>query len=386
MEENKRLKKVIQVGRKGRIREITSNSDPVVLPKRLGRHTGIRAWLASLELSYIVWKLDSLCRKITSLSNPYHSLEPKMAKFMDATSVEAYLCQNTRFQSVRDVLEIQIRLVMGADLNRISLLYMLSYAKWQGAESFHEFLHGNPRRDEDDIEQLPPLSVKNGCQQICTQLVKQCIGEENVILNQPVSHISTLQDCTTSGEGDRNVYITTKDGQSYKSSQVIVAIPPNILREIEFSPSLPLDKKYLLNSMSMGTSIKFIITYKEKYWLKDGYSGEFVSHSGPITWMADSSEQNGCPTLVGLLGGHLAVTFGKLPEEDLKAAILDQISTIFGSWALEPTGILLKIWQTQPFEQGATVCFPGIGTMQEFQTIRASHGPIHFAGTETSIR
>ena len=120
--------------------------------------------------------------------------------------------------------------------------------------------------------------------------------------------------------------------------------------------------------------------------MKDGYSGEFVSHSGPITWMADSSEQNGCPTLVGLLGGHLAVTFGKLPEEDLKAAILDQITTIFGSWALEPTGILLKIWQTQPFEQGATVCFPGIGTMQEFQTIRASHGPIHFAGTETSIR
>ena len=30
------------------------------------------------------------------------------------------------------------------DLNRISLLYLLSYAKWQQASSFHEFLHGKP--------------------------------------------------------------------------------------------------------------------------------------------------------------------------------------------------------------------------------------------------
>ena len=45
--------KVIQVGRKGHIRKTTSHPDPVVLPKRLGRHTGIRAWLAHLELAYI---------------------------------------------------------------------------------------------------------------------------------------------------------------------------------------------------------------------------------------------------------------------------------------------------------------------------------------------
>ena len=68
---------------------------------------------------------------------------------------------------------------------------MLSYAKWQGSSSFHEFLHG---KQNNDIENLPPISVKNGCQQICVQLVKQCIGEENVILNQPVSHISIFRE------------------------------------------------------------------------------------------------------------------------------------------------------------------------------------------------
>ena len=105
--------------------------------------------------------------------------------------------------------------------------------------------------------------------------------------------------------GERNIYITTKTGETYQSSQVIVAIPPNILRQIEFSPPLPLQKKYLLNAMSMGTIIKFVITYSERFWLEEGYSGEFVSHGGPITWMIDGTDQNGVPTLVGLLGKNL---------------------------------------------------------------------------------
>ena len=47
------LRKVIQVGRAGHIRTTQSEPDPIVLPKKLGRHTGIRAWLAHLELAYI---------------------------------------------------------------------------------------------------------------------------------------------------------------------------------------------------------------------------------------------------------------------------------------------------------------------------------------------
>ena len=126
---DKKLRKVIQVGKKGRLRVISSNSDPVVLPKRLGKHTGIRAWLANLELSYIVWKLDSLYKKITNLADPYNCLDPILAKKLDALTVEAYLIENTRFKSVQDVLEIQIRFLTGADLNRISLQKCLKFCR-----------------------------------------------------------------------------------------------------------------------------------------------------------------------------------------------------------------------------------------------------------------
>jgi len=377
------LRKVIQVGRAGHIRTTQSEPDPIVLPKKLGRHTGIRAWLAHLELAYIVWKLDRLYSYITDPTDPYHSsnLPESLAHDLDSITVEAYLQQHIRFKSVQDVIEIQVRLLIGADLNRISLLYLLSYAKWQNASSFHGFLHGEPTNKE--FANLPPFCIKDGAQQISQELVKQVIGTENVELNQPVSNVSFLQESTPS---QKNVYVTTKCAKTYKCHQVICAIPPNVLRELEFSPPLEPSKRYLLSAMSMGTTIKFVLTYKETYWKENNFSGEFISHGSPITWMTDASYQNKVPTLVGFLGGHQAVAWSKFDEGDLKVAILDQLSIIFGDWALEPTGVLIRNWSNEKFIEGGTICFPGIGTMIDLASIRKSHGPVHFAGTEVSAK
>ena len=140
--------------------------------------------------------------------------------------VDAFLKQHIRFKSVQDVIEIHLRLLTGADLNNISVLWLLSYAKWQGCKSFYDFLHNVPSNQE--MENLPPICIKNGAQQICEQLVQQCLGSENVYLNQPVSNVTYLSDST-----GRNVYITTKDGQTYRCFRAIMALPPNILREVD---------------------------------------------------------------------------------------------------------------------------------------------------------
>ena len=97
-----------------------------------------------------------------------------------------------QFQSVRDVLEIQIRLLTGMDLNRISVLFVLSYAKWQGAKTFHGFLHGEV--DHSGMEVLPPMTIKGGAQRICDELVDQSLKIENLILNQPVQSVSYMEE------------------------------------------------------------------------------------------------------------------------------------------------------------------------------------------------
>ena len=378
----KPLKKVIQVGRKGRLRTTLANPDPVVLPKRLGRHTGIRAWLAHLELTYIVWKLDRLAYYIQDLTDPYHSesLSEELAHELDSITVDAYLKQHIRFKSVQDVIEIHLRLLTGADLNQITVLWLLSYAKWQGCKSFYDFLHNVPSNQE--MENLPPICIKNGAQQICEQLVQQCIGTENVYLNQPVANVTYLSD----GTGGRNVYVTTKNGHTYSCFRAIMALPPNILREVDFTPSLEPTKKYILASMVMGSTMKFIITYSDSFWSEANFSGDFMSFASPITWLADASYQNGTPTLVGFLAGHQAVEASKLSLEDFKSTVLDKLSTIFGSKALEPTSFEVKNWMEEKFIGGGTVCHPGSGAMINYASIRTPHGPIHFAGTETAIK
>ena len=136
----------------------------------------------------------------------------------------------------------------------------------------------------------------------------------------------------------------------------------------------------------MGNVIKFVITYTEQFWLDKNYSGDFVSVVPPINWLGDSTDQNGIPTLVGFLSGHSAVEASKLSQADFKSAILEKLSTLFGSKALEPTNFEVKNWMDEKFIGGGTVCHPGSGAMINYSSIRTPHGPIHFAGTETAIK
>ncbi len=97
-------------------------------------------------------------------------------------------------------MEIQVRFLMGLDLNRISVLYLLAYAKWQGARTFHEFLHNDRHDQEDNMEVLPNMTVRGGAQAISDQLVKQSLKPENLILNQPVQGISFIKESSPGKE------------------------------------------------------------------------------------------------------------------------------------------------------------------------------------------
>ena len=118
------------------------------------------------------------------------------------------------------------------------------------------------------------------------------------------------------------MYVTTSTGHTYQCSRIILTVPPTSLRTIEFSPNLPPEKKFLVDRMNMGATVKFYITYDEPYWTRKGFSGEFLSNGGnktlitesgnaieggPVTWIMDGSSHSKIPMLVGFLGGCLAV-------------------------------------------------------------------------------
>jgi monoamine oxidase len=76
---------------------------------------------------------------------------------------------------------------------------------------------------------------------------------------------------------EESVYVSTTTGQTFRCSRIVLAIPPTSLRTIEFSPNLPPVKKFLVDRMNMGATIKFYATYDEPYWCHC-YKSFFLLH------------------------------------------------------------------------------------------------------------
>ena len=411
--DHRNLKRLIQVGRKGTIREIDSCSPITLLPSRPSRNTGIRSWLANLELMYITWKLDRIGRNI-SMVNPYsydYSKNPYSGLYnsrgLDSMSVEGFLLTNTRFQSVRDVITIQLRFLCGMDPASMSLLFLLAYAQSQSG-SFSNFLYGKSPEQESNESMMSsnnnPVKIVNGAWQISERL-KKIFEDKNILrMNEPVQGLTQIDINPLNPNKNENSslqtqasYVTTKTGSTYKCKHIICAVPPNMIPQIEFSPPLPASKQYMINSMNMGSYIKFVLTYDEAYWKGIGYSGDFVSAGGgaqrtfttiegdPITVLCDGTTYDGIPALVGFLGGRLAVQWGQKGTEALKSNILENLSRYFGTWVREPAGFFVKDWSEERFLGGGSVCVPAVGSMHAFHTLRQPYGTIHFAGTETAV-
>jgi len=54
--------------------------------------------------------------------------------------------------------------------------------------------------------------------------------------------------------------------------------------------------------------------------------------------------------------------------------------------SIQYLGFTIKSWNSDPFIGGGSLSVPSIGTMFAYHTLRQSHGPVHFAGTENAIK
>ena len=279
------LKNLTQLGKRAKIRETQGLS-------------GIKIWLSSLELSYIVWRLDALSKTV-SVDDPYWSTQGASA--LDSTTVHSYLERHCYFQYTKDLIAIKIRFLCGVDTGAMSVLFLLTYANSNG-QGFAHFFNGTKVSTDGRVEALKPHRIANGAFNLCLRLTNN-LPADIIHFNQPVQSIVT----------NDVVCVTSMTGQTYTCKRVICALPPNMANTIEFHPPLEPTKKNILNHMKMGSYLKFVLTYDEAYWIESGYSGHFVSNGGlqskqflegnqPMTVLCDATTYDGVPALVGFLG------------------------------------------------------------------------------------
>ena len=97
-----------------------------------------------------------------------------------------------------------------------------------------------------------------------------------------------------------------------KAKRVIVAIPPVLAGQIDFSPDLPADRAALNARVPQGTLLKVAAVYDTPFWRAKGLTGQALSLSGPVTATFDDSPPDGSPGVVfGFIGGDDARAFRK---------------------------------------------------------------------------
>jgi monoamine oxidase len=330
---------------------------------RLRRYSGTIPRLnpASLvEVELTRRKLNSLAARIPGEA-PW---EAEAAGALDRETLSSWLRHRLRTRAARELVEIAVRTVWGADSADISLLFALWYLGAAGGFDALVDTEGGAQQDR----------FVGGSQLLAEGLAKE-LGER-VVLGAPVRRVERSADGVRVAAGDGDV----------RARRAIFAMAPALCGTIEWDPPLPPARTQLAQRMPWGSYLKCLAIYDEPFWRADGLSGESVSVAGPATTTFDNSPPDGSPgILLAFASGAEARTLQHLDEADRRGAVLGGLARVFGDRAAKPDRFIEQDWSREPYTGGGPVCFMAPGVCTAFGPALAEPvGPIHWAGTETS--
>jgi monoamine oxidase len=303
--------------------------------------------------------LERLAREVP-VERPWASAH---AGRLDSWSVAAYARPRVRTALGASMLRLTWRLVLGAELEELSLLYTLFYLRSAGGLKALTEIEGGAQQD----------FFPGGSAQLCGALATR-LGPR-VHLGEPVSAIA---------RDGQSVVVRTPAG-SVRAEHVIVALAPALTRRLAFEPPLPSGRVALAQRMPNGAYAKFVAVYDEPWWREAGLSGLVYDLSGPVQMVVDVSE-NGLGTLMGFVSGQPVHAWSALDEERRRRVALSHLARSFGPRAANPRAYVECIWNDEPWSEGAPVGLMGPGTMATFGgSLAPPAGRVHWAGTETAV-
>ncbi|MFC6997937.1 flavin monoamine oxidase family protein [Rufibacter roseus] len=251
---------------------------------------------------------------------------------------------------------------------------------------FHQFQKGigvfeTHPAEEVQLFQVPDteeasLRVAGGTSQLIEALLSK-VGKEKVVLSSAVSNITE--------QGDL-VEVTCQTGQSFKSRQVVVTVPPYLVsQKLAFEPALPEGVLKVMQQTHtwMGESVKFAVEYASPFWRQKGYSGSVFSHVGPIQEMYDHCNfENTKYALKGFLSAGAAA----LNREEREQAVLQQLIKLFGPEAAAHVSYTDKPWIKEPFSYAEYKSYvsPHQYNGHPIYAQPLMNGKLFLSGTETS--
>jgi monoamine oxidase len=288
----------------------------------------------------------------------------RRAAAWDARSGADWVRANMPVASARHMLEAVVRGLMACDPSEASLLDVL----WL-------------LRSANGLQ--PLLSIEGGYQQ---DLVE---GGAQEIANRVAAGLGDALRLSTpvhAVEHDERGVRVRANALDVTAPHAIVAIPPQLVTRLDFTPSLPSDREDLLRGMQGGSVMKNIAIYDEAFWRAAGVRGESVSTGSPLEMTLDASPEGGRPgVLVGFAFGPHARAFAALTPDERRRFTLDDFAGRFGPRAATPVDYVEQDWRTEEWSRGCMVAHLGTGVLTQFgPLLRRPWGRVHWAGTETA--
>lgn len=330
--------------------------------KKIHRFRGEIPWLSPFAM-FEIWKLQRLLDRLSSQVSPSTPWESADAKKWDSISLEEWKSKTLKTAGARMFLDLATRALCTSEPNDISFLYFLMYLRSGVNLRTLISIPGGAQQ----------LRFKGGTQPIVARLQQQLAHP--VKMNAPVHSI--IQESNT-------ITIGTPDCQ-WKADKVVVAIPPALAHEIQFSPSLPANRTQLMENLPMGSVIKYVVQYEKAFWRDAGCSGEVFTDQGACTTTFDATTIEGQPALVTFSDGKIARELSQQSAAFRQQAVLAELTRCLGPQAERPKAFLEKDWIADPWSRGCYAGVMGKDVLSRYGTeLRKPCGGIHWAGTETA--
>lgn len=319
----------------------------------------------NMDVNHLFYLLDKMAEEIP-LDCPWNAPH---ADEWDRMTIKEFGQKYLWTQTARDLLSVLLTLIVTSEPHESSTLWFLWYLK----QSYGINVSISAGQDRKFVGGSQTLSDK----------IKELLGDR-VLLEKPVYQLK--QESST-------VTVATLGGHEYTAKFVISAVPVPLLQKIHFEPSLPSLKNQMIQRLPVGSVIKCIVYYRNRFWRDKGLCGCTFSADGsdehPLVYTLDDTKPDGSyPAIIGFIPSDKARRMVHMTREMRLRKICVSLAEILDcDEALQPVHYEEKIWMEEQYSGGCyTVMYPPGSMTMYGRALREPFGRLYFAGTETAVR
>ncbi len=279
--------------------------------------------------------------------DPYYAMD--VVEKYDSMSIQDALAKTKMSSEMRDIMS---GFWSTGSHNRNTEGGYIEMVRWY-ALAGHNFARLN--------DSIARYKIKTGTISLINAIIEDAKPE--VVMSTPVMKIA---------QNAEGVVVTTEDDQTLSAKTVIVAMPLNTLKDVEFSPALSEAKLIVSNAQHAGSGTKLYMHIKQD--LGSVYC--VAPDTDPLTFMfTDYHGQD----------GTVMVGFGPSPDmldindrDDVQRAV-----SLFFPQAevLDAKGYQ---WTVDPFSRGTWCTLRPGHTTKYLAALQSSEGKVHFCGGDVA--